>query len=126
MGQNWTYVSNGGATNGGNPGLPTGYKAGDLLLIVASSNAVYGAAPSGWTYIFQNTTATPFLSVLAKSAVATESIPALNGTGSSLPFKKTHNLANVASKGFGDTSISGAVLGTTIILADRDGRALIG
>lgn len=72
MAQTWSYVGAGAVNTGQNPFCvyPAGIQAGDLMLTIATSGATYGTtAPSGWAIVVRQT-ASPFLTVYSRTAVA--------------------------------------------------------
>ena len=56
-----------------NPAIPAGVSAGDILIMVASSGTVFSATPpTGYTELYRNTVASPFLTIWYKITGATE------------------------------------------------------
>ena len=59
----WGFVAAGTVATGANPtpALPTGWAAGNLLVIVATSGTVFSATPpTGYTQAARYTVASPF------------------------------------------------------------------
>lgn len=108
----WSFVAASSAVaTGANPApaVPTGYAANDILIIVASSSAVYSATPpTGYTQLVRNTAAAPFLAAWWKTAGASESAPSITNADTS---SKATLLCYRNSSG---TDVTGAIAtGTT-------------
>jgi len=77
-----TFVAAGAIVTGANPTVPVpaGYAAGDLLLLVVSSSAT-PSTPAGWVRYYTQLFGTSRITVLYKTASASESAVALTLTG---------------------------------------------
>jgi len=85
--QAWSFVAAGTQATGANPvpGMPTGWAAGDMLVIVAVCSTVSFSAtpPTGWTEAARYTTGTPRMAVWYRKAVAGDTAPTLTNSGTS-------------------------------------------
>lgn len=76
----WTYVNAGAVALGASPtpALPAGLAQNDLMVMVGTSSATFGATPpTGYTEAARYTTASPFLAIYYKFAGASETAVAI-------------------------------------------------
>lgn len=119
-----SYVGAGSVVTGTSltVGVPSGYAAGDYLIIFGSSIA--GGAPSGWTLIYNSNSN---IYVVVKIATSSESSVSLTGNilSSSAVMLAYRNVSNVGIRSGFNTAVSTTTLATDSIAALEPNSSII-